>query len=97
MLIIKNRSRFGRAASNSAGSASRFSAVCCKEFVVDFGGSGKSVRQINDALLAKGIFGGKDLSQDFPELGPCALYAITEQITQKDIDTLVAALRTITA
>ena len=38
-----------------------------KEFVVDFNGSGKSVHEINQALLAEGIFGGKDLSDDFPE------------------------------
>ena len=68
-----------------------------KEFVVDFGGTGKSVRVINEALLAKGIFGGKDLSADFPELGQSALYAITEQVAQTDIDTLVAALGSVTA
>jgi len=77
--------------------ARRLSSVGFKEFVVDFGGTGKSVRAINEALLAQGIFGGKDLSADFPELGQSALYAITEQVTQKDIDTLVAALRAVTA
>ena len=77
--------------------AGRLSSVSLKEFVVDFSGTGKSVQVINDALLAKGIFGGKDLSTDFPELGQSALYAITERITQKDIAALVAALDAIIA
>ena len=54
-----------------------------KEFVVDFNDTGKTVRQINSTLLQKGIFGGKDLSQDFPELGQSALYCITEIHTKK--------------
>ena len=45
-----------------------------KEFVVDFNGTGKTVAEINKALEAKKIFGGFDLSKDFPELGTkCAL------------------------
>jgi len=63
-----------------------------KEFVVDFNQTGKSVEQINRALLAKGIFGGKDLSQEFPALGQSALYCVTEVHTQADIDQLVAAI-----
>ena len=45
--------------------ANPFSSVFFKEFVVDFSGTGKTVKQINKALLDKGIFGGKDLSEDF--------------------------------
>jgi glycine dehydrogenase subunit 1 len=33
-----------------------------KEFVVNFDDTGKTVAEINDALRAKGIFGGKDIS-----------------------------------
>jgi glycine dehydrogenase subunit 1 len=60
-----------------------------REFVVNFDGSGKSVAQINDGLLEHGIFGGKDLSKDFNELGQCALYCVTEIHNQNDIDYLV--------
>jgi glycine dehydrogenase subunit 1 len=67
-----------------------------KEFVVDFSGTGISVAKINRALLKRGIFGGKDLSADFPKLRQCALYAITEIHTVDDIARLVAALREIT-
>lgn len=64
-----------------------------KEFVVNFDGAGKTVREINKALLARGIFGGQDLSQEFLELGNSALYCVTEVHTKADIDMLVGALR----
>ena len=64
-----------------------------KEFVVSFDGTGRSVTEINRALLARGIFGGKDLTEDFPKLGECALYCVTEMHTREDIDSLVTALK----
>jgi glycine dehydrogenase subunit 1 len=67
-----------------------------KEFVVNADATGKSIAEINEALLRHGIFGGKDLSSDFPELGQSALFAVTEVHTQDDIDRLVAALREVT-
>ena len=70
----------------------RFTASHFKEFVMDFNGTGKSVEQINRALLKKGIFGGNDLSHDFPELGQSALYCVTEVHTKEEIDQLTDAL-----
>ncbi|TKJ29337.1 MAG: glycine dehydrogenase (aminomethyl-transferring) [Chloroflexi bacterium B3_Chlor] len=64
-----------------------------REFVVNFDGTGKTVEEINRALSARGIFGGKDLSEEFPELGNSALYCVTEVHTKGDIDRLVSALR----
>ena len=64
-----------------------------KEFVVNFDGTGKTVADINRALLVRHIFGGKDLSGEFPELGQSALYCVTEVHTQADIDRLVSGLR----
>ena len=64
-----------------------------KEFVVNFDGTGKSVDEINAALLERKIFGGVDLSGDFPDLGKSALFCVTEVHTQDDIDTLAAALK----
>ena len=75
--------------------APAFSAPCFKEFVVDFNGTGKSVADINAALLERGIFGGKDLSAWFPALGPSALYCVTEVLGKDDLDTLVGALKEI--
>jgi glycine dehydrogenase subunit 1 len=64
-----------------------------KEFVVNFDGTGKTVAEINKALLARGIFGGKDLTREFPELGNSALYCVTEVHTKDDIDRLATVLK----
>ncbi len=63
-----------------------------KEFAVDFRESGRTVAEINAALLSRGIFGGRDLGVHYPELAGLALYCITEVHTRQDIDTLAAAL-----
>jgi len=64
-----------------------------KEFVVDFNETGKTVEEINSLLRERSIFGGKDLSLEFPELGSCALYCVTEVHTKEDIDKLAQALK----
>ncbi len=66
-----------------------------KEFVVNFDKTGKTVSEINRSLLGKKIFGGKDLSKEFPELGQNALYCVTETKTQQDIHQLIRALEEI--
>ncbi|MDO9507813.1 MAG: aminomethyl-transferring glycine dehydrogenase subunit GcvPA [Thermovirgaceae bacterium] len=95
--VILQRSLYARKAMNAIRGVSteRLSAVCFKEFVADFRGTGKTVAEINKKLLEKGIFGGKDLSADFPELGQSALYCVTEKVAKRDIDRLVATLREI--
>ncbi|SHK03042.1 glycine dehydrogenase subunit 1 [Hathewaya proteolytica DSM 3090] len=74
-----------------------FKSAFFKEFVVDFNDTGKTVEHINKKLLEKHIFGGKDLSKDYPELGESALYCVTEIHTKEQIDTLVDALKSILA
>jgi glycine dehydrogenase subunit 1 len=69
-----------------------FDAPFVKEFVVNFDGSGRTVEQINEALLDRGVFGGKDISREFPELGQSALYCVTEVTSRGDIDRLVDGL-----
>ena len=64
-----------------------------KEFVVNFDDTSKTVGEVNQALLEKGIFGGRDLTGEFPELGESALYCVTEVHTQEHIARLVKALR----
>jgi glycine dehydrogenase subunit 1 len=66
-----------------------------KEFVANFDGTGKTVAEINEALLTREIFGGRDLTKELPELGKTALYCVTEVHTQDDIDRLTAALKEI--
>ena len=75
--------------------APRFDSPHFKEFVADFDGTGKRIKTINAALRRKGIFGGLDLTSEFPEFGECALYCVTEVHTQKDIDHLVESLEEI--
>jgi glycine dehydrogenase subunit 1 len=67
-----------------------------KEFVVDFGATGKTVAEINAGLRDWAIFGGRDLSESFPDLGQSALYAVTEIHALEDIDRLVEALTEVT-
>jgi len=75
----------------------RFRGPFFHEFVVDFRRTGKTVAQINRALLRRAIFGGKDLSRAFPELRGCALYCVTEVHSQRDLDRLVDAVREVAA
>jgi glycine dehydrogenase subunit 1 len=64
-----------------------------KEFVVSFDGTGKSVAEVNRALLERRIFGGKDMSAEFPRFGHSALYCVTEIHTKEDVERLAACLR----
>ena len=70
-----------------------FGSIGFKEFVANFEEPGLSVEEINKALLAQGIFGGKDISREFPELGQSALYCVTEVHRKEDIDALARRSR----
>jgi len=69
-----------------------FASTHFEEFTVNFDGIGKTVREVNKALLKRGIQGGKDISKEFPELGNTALYCVTEVHSMEDIDRLIEAL-----
>ena len=69
-----------------------FGGAVFQEFAVNFDAAGKTAAQVNKELLARGIFGGKDLSRNFPQYGQSALYAVTETVTAAQIDRLAAAL-----
>jgi glycine dehydrogenase subunit 1 len=69
-----------------------FQSAHFKEFVVDFNGTGETVKDINRLLRKKDIFGGKDLSRIFPELGQSALYCVTEIHTMDEINHLLKSL-----
>lgn len=75
----------------------RFTSGFFREIVVDFEATGRRVADINDALRSRGIFGGLDLSQAYPDLGQSALYCLTELHTATDVERLVTALGEITA
>ena len=64
---------------------------------MSFDGTGKPVAQVNKGLLDHAIFGGKDLSAEFPELGQSALYCVTEYHSEADIVELARALKEVLA
>jgi glycine dehydrogenase subunit 1 len=66
--------------------APALSAPFFKEFVVDFNETRRTVAEINRTLRERGIFGGLDLSEQYPELGQSALVCVTEVHTKADID-----------
>ncbi|MDX5475688.1 MAG: aminomethyl-transferring glycine dehydrogenase subunit GcvPA [Bacillaceae bacterium] len=59
------------------------------EFVVKLN---RPVQEVNEGLLNKGIIGGYDLGQTFPELEQHMLIAVTELRTKEEIDTLAKEL-----
>jgi len=67
-----------------------------KEFTVNFDKTRQKVKSIHQALLKQHqIHGGKDLSQEFRELGQTALYCVTETHSKDTIDRLAHGLKNI--
>ena len=64
--------------------------VFFKEFPVTLE---KPVEEVNQSLRSHKIFGGKDLTEDFPELGNISLYCVTEVHSLNQIEALIKALR----
>ena len=96
--VILQRSRYARQRLGSIpGVDVSFAPEGFKEFIANFDGTAMTVRDINRALRERGIYGGKDLSGDFPELGQSALYCVTEVHTQGDVDQLAGALQEVLA
>ena len=81
-------------AARELGKLAGFEVVTPEPFFKEFAlRAPRPVAVINDALSARGIIGGYDLSQDYPHLGDAMLVCVTEMNTRADIDTFVAALR----
>jgi glycine dehydrogenase subunit 1 len=69
-----------------------FDAAHFEEFTVNLDSTRKPMREINRTLMKSGVIGGKDISNEFPELGNTSLFCVTETHTKPDIDKLAAAL-----
>ena len=93
--ILRKSAYLKKRLSQIPGVSIRLDSASFKEFVVDFSASSKSVEQINQALLKEGIFGGKDITEEFEEFSNCALYCITETHTKENLDQLTSALEKI--
>lgn len=72
------------------GFVSPFTGPFFNEFVVD---CGKSIAEVNDQLLQKGIIGGYDLGRDYAELSNHMLIAVTELRTKAEIDLFVKEMK----
>ena len=70
-----------------------FNAPHFEEFTVNFDAAGKPVQEINRLLMKSGIIGGKDVTQEFPELGQTSLFCVTEIHSKAEIDKLATALQ----
>lgn len=70
-----------------------FNSTHFEEFTVNFDDTGKTVKEVNKALLKNGIQGGKDVTKEFPELGSTALYCVTEIHAEEDLEKLANVLR----
>ena len=80
------KAHYARTAFIEAGFEIVYEGHSFNEFVVKLN---KPVKEINQALLQKGIIGGYDLGRDYPELANHMLVAVTEQRSKEEIDTLV--------
>jgi glycine dehydrogenase subunit 1 len=69
-----------------------FKSAHFKEFTVNFDEAGLSVKEVHKRLLKNGIHGGKNLSEEFPELGQTALYCVTEIHSKTEIERLAETL-----
>ncbi|MGD9346096.1 MAG: glycine dehydrogenase, partial [Candidatus Aminicenantes bacterium] len=67
----------------------KFRGAVFNEFVLEFD---KPAASLNRFLLEKGIIGGLDLGQFFPEFDNCALFCVTETHTKDKIDRLVKGI-----
>jgi glycine dehydrogenase subunit 1 len=80
------KAHYARNAFKEAGFEAVYEGHSFNEFVVKLN---KPVKEVNQALLQKGIIGGYDLGRDYPELANHMLIAVTEQRSKEEIDTLV--------
>ena len=71
-----------------------FKSAHFKEFAVNFDETGLSIEEVNKRLLNRGVHGGRDISNEYPELGQTALYCVTEVHTKREIELLRDSLET---
>lgn len=92
-ILLKTKYAISRLSELKELKVNLFGGANFQEFVINFDGVGKTVEEVNRELLKRKIFGGKDLSKDFPQFGQSALYCISELTGEDEIENLVDALR----
>ena len=94
-LIIQQSNYASKKVNEIDGIKTCFETSFFKEFLINFDDCKLTVSDINKELRKRNIFGGKDLSKEFPELGQCSLYCVTEIHTIQDIENLTHNLNDI--
>ncbi|WP_458412516.1 aminomethyl-transferring glycine dehydrogenase subunit GcvPA [Schinkia sp. CFF1] len=84
------KAQYAKSELEGVGFVSPFTGPFFNEFVVD---CGKSIEEVNDQLLQKGIIGGYDLGRDYAELSNHMLIAVTELRTKAEIDLFVKEMK----
>ena len=92
-LIVQQSTYAAKMLSEIEGLSVMFDGSIFKEFVLNFDQIGHSVDEVNRKLRERNIFGGKDLTAEFPEFGQTALYCVTEIHNAQDIEYLVSQLK----
>ncbi len=95
--VVSNARRTAELLGEITGVTVRYGDRIFKEFIVDFSATGRTVEQINAGLLERGILGGHDLSGSHEGLDGCALYCVTEVISEDDVRRLTSALEEVLA
>lgn len=95
--VVANARRTAELIDGLDGVSVRHRGSIFKEFVVDFSTSGKTVAQINAGLLKRGVLGGHDLTGSHDGVDGCALYCVTEVISEDDVALLLGALAEVIA
>ncbi|MDX5474671.1 MAG: aminomethyl-transferring glycine dehydrogenase subunit GcvPA [Bacillaceae bacterium] len=90
-MAVRNiqKAQYAKTAMEQNGLEVVFTGPFFNEFVVKLN---RPVQEVNEGLLNKGIIGGYDLGQTFPELEQHMLIAVTELRTKEEIDTLAKEL-----
>lgn len=94
-LIIQLSNYASKIISEIDGVRTCFNSNFFKEFLLNFDDTGLTVDKINRELRKRNIFGGKDLSKEYPDLGQCSLYCVTEVHTEQDIENLAQNIKEI--
>ncbi len=89
-LIERSRELMGRMDALQGIQAPIFPGRYFNEFPARFS---EPYESVHHHLIQRGIQGGVDLSSEFPELGPSALFAVTDRHRGEDFDRLIQSLR----
>ena len=95
--VVANARRTAELIAEVPGVSVRYGERIFKEFVVDFSETGLSVAEVNAALLERGILGGHDLTSSHEAVDGCALYCVTEMVSEDDVRQLISALEEVVA